>query len=300
MKTNICCVIVTFNRLELLKECIESVKSQSRGLDKIIIVNNGSTDGTNEYLESILCDDIEVVSQQNLGGAGGFHTGVKIAYEQGFDWIWMMDDDVEVDEYCLENLLKYSHISECLHPNKIYIDGENFDWEHWYDAIRGNTVLGYRNYSFKNGKDICFVNAGCFEGMLISRQIVDKIGFPNKKYFISGDDLEYGFLASQFTNVSYVKKAKIIRKKKSTDEVQSAISKYYSLRNRHLLKELPKLSNLEYTIGKTYEVNTFKLYYNYMRSVIMDSDSKLDKLKNMRLVTSGYLDYFRKRTGKKA
>lgn len=71
---------------------------------------------------------------------------------------------------------------------------------------------------------ICFVNVGCFEGMLISREIVNKIGFPNKNYFIVGDDLEYGFLASHYTNVSYVKSAKIIRKKNSYDEIVSPTS----------------------------------------------------------------------------
>ena len=84
--------------------------NQTRSIDKIIIVDNGSSDGTKEYLSNLKGENIQIIYQENLGGAGGFHTGLKAAYEQEYDWIWLMDDDVEVASDCLENLLKYSNI----------------------------------------------------------------------------------------------------------------------------------------------------------------------------------------------
>ena len=293
----ICCVIVTFNRLSLLKECIQAVLNQTRSLDKIIIVDNGSSDGTKEYLSNLKGENIQIIYQENLGGAGGFHTGLKAAYEQEYDWIWLMDDDVEVASDCLENLLKYSNISKCLHPNKYYIDNVNFKWEQWYDSFRGVTY-SLHNTSFKNNKDICFVNVGCFEGMLISREIVNKIGFPNKNYFIVGDDLEYGFLASNYTNVSYVKNAKIIRKKKSYEELPSLNAMYYSIRNRHLMKNIPNIANLNFNTNYVYELYTFKTYIGFMRYIIRNEKTISNKFKKLKIITKGYKDYFFKVVGK--
>lgn len=293
----ICCVIVTFNRLSLLKECIQAVLNQTRSLDKIIIVDNGSSDGTKEYLSNLKGENIQIIYQENLGGAGGFHTGLKAAYEQEYDWIWLMDDDVEVASDCLENLLKYSNISKCLHPNKYYIDNVNFKWEQWYDPFRGVTC-SLHNTSFKNNKDICFVNVGCFEGMLISREIVNKIGFPNKNYFIVGDDLEYGFLASNYTNVSYVKNAKIIRKKKSYEELPSLNAMYYSIRNRHLMKNIPNIANLNFNTNYVYELYTFKTYIGFMRYIIRSEKNINNKFKKLKIITKGYKDYFFKVVGK--
>jgi GT2 family glycosyltransferase len=93
MEKKIAVVLVTYNRLYLLKECLTSLRKQTYKPDKIIIINNDSTDGTTDWLDEQT--DLEVIHQANLGGAGGFYTGIKLAYEQGFDFIWVMDDDVE-------------------------------------------------------------------------------------------------------------------------------------------------------------------------------------------------------------
>ena len=90
-KYKIAAVVVTYNRLALLQECITSLRNQTRKLDEIIVVNNSSTDGSFEWLN--LQNDLAVITQENSGSAGGQHTGIKTAYEHGHDWIWCMDDD---------------------------------------------------------------------------------------------------------------------------------------------------------------------------------------------------------------
>lgn len=236
----VCVVLVTYNRLKLLKECIRGIHSQTKRVDKIIIVDNSSTDGTRDWLTSIESENIEVIFQDNLGGAGGFHTGVKAAYEQGYDWIWLMDDDVEAHCECLSTLLEYSNKSQCLHPLKIFNNGIPMAWEHFINPANGKKTF-FNNYSFKSGKSYCYVNVGNFEGMLISRKIVSKIGFPNPNYFIVEDDTEYGFLASMHTDVAYIKDAVLYRKKDSEDDnILTPFFLYYVIRNRHLLRAVFK------------------------------------------------------------
>ncbi|HEX8357595.1 MAG TPA: glycosyltransferase family 2 protein, partial [Segetibacter sp.] len=220
--------------LALLKECIPSLRTQTYKADAIIVINNDSTDGTAEWLKEQT--DLQVIHQENIGGAGGFYRGIKEAYEQGFDWIWVMDDDVEPQHDCLENLLAYKAISGCIHPTRKYSDGKLVDGELIWDLSR-DSIMFLENTSYKNGKEFYTSNNACFEGMLISRTVVDKIGYPDKRFFFVYDDLIYGFFASLYTNVIFVRSALLIRKKLSSSENWSPLYMYYSHRNKHLVME---------------------------------------------------------------
>ncbi|REC47080.1 glycosyltransferase family 2 protein [Chryseobacterium pennipullorum] len=233
---SICAVVVTYNRLEFLKECIQGILDQTTPPDRIIIVNNGSTDGTEAYLKTLHQPQIEIVTQENIGGAGGFHTGIKKAYESGYGWIWVMDDDVEPFKDCLENLLHYKELSKCIHPLRIFSDNnEIFKWEHYFDHRTCMPIL-HHNISLEH-KDYCYVNTACFEGMLIHRDIVEKIGFPKKEYFIAGDDTEYGILANLYTNVMYTKTAVMYRKRVVISHKIRPLQAYYEYRNLFLLRK---------------------------------------------------------------
>src|SRR5580692_151783 len=89
--TRVCAVLVTYNRLALLKEAVAAVRQQSRKADFMVIVDNGSTDGTSEWLAASAGSDVRIITQPNLGGSGGFHTGMQAGFETGADWLWCMD-----------------------------------------------------------------------------------------------------------------------------------------------------------------------------------------------------------------
>lgn len=231
----ICAVIVTYNRLGFLEECLSALLNQSLPLEKIIIVNNDSTDGTTQYLNN-LSGRCEVIHQQNIGGAGGFNTGMRKAYNDGYDWIWTMDDDVEPALDCLSNLMQYSSISKCLHPLRVFSDtGEVFKWEHYLDYRTCMPVL-HHNISLQN-KDYCFVNTACFEGMLVHRDVITMTGFPKKEHFIAGDDTEFGVFASHYTNILYTSRALMYRKRTTVSYKLRPLQAYYEYRNLFLLRK---------------------------------------------------------------
>jgi glycosyltransferase involved in cell wall biosynthesis len=103
-------IVVTHNRLALLKENLNALRGQTRMPDEIIVVNNGSTDGTAEWLKSQ--PGLTVVPQENLGSSGGQFTGIKTAYARGHDWFWCMDDDVVPKPDALEQLLNCARASD--------------------------------------------------------------------------------------------------------------------------------------------------------------------------------------------
>ncbi len=183
-------VVVTFNRRELLKRGIASLH-QNRAIDTIVVVNNGSTDGTKEWLDSQ--KDLTVIHQQNVGGSGGFYTGIEFAYNNGADWIWCMDDDVYPRADCLDNLLKHIDNPEIgiLAPRRL-MEGNIFchDFQE-YNLTNpfASMYVGKLNKMEINGPT--FVKGTAFEGPFISRKVVSSIGLPNRELFIFCDDTDY-------------------------------------------------------------------------------------------------------------
>ncbi|WP_432710811.1 glycosyltransferase [Pedobacter sp.] len=188
--------VLTFNRIDLLKECIKCIRSQTVPVDHIIVVNNASTDGTEEWLNTQ--PDLEVITtNKNLGGSGGFKKGFEKAYEHQSEWIWMMDDDAFPESDCLENLLKES---ELLTDNKIVlapvvIEGDKVDHMHRgyinFDKIKFPLQVHTNDKIFQTEGNLVEISFASFIGLFIKREIITEINFPHPNYYIFQEDMEY-------------------------------------------------------------------------------------------------------------
>lgn len=239
----VCAVVVTFNRKALLRECLRSLEAQTRRPDAVLVVDNCSTDGTDKMLAEEFGHLSPLRLPDNTGGAGGFHEGMKRAYEQGFEWIWVMDDDVEAVPDALATLLEFQSLSEFIHPRRLTDQGKPFTWEGVLDPTSGGKKAFPADISFQNGRTWISVNYGCFEGALIHRRVVERIGFPDKRFFILGDDQIYGFQASRHTNVIYIDRV-CFRRKLPFSEDMTENKSYILFRNRFLTYEHFKASAL--------------------------------------------------------
>lgn len=182
----ICAVVVTYNRLDLLKGTIDKLLNQSRKLDELIIIDNKCTDGTSEYLKTLGDKITPIFLEENLGGAGGFNKGIKVAYENGHDYIWIMDDDTFATETALENML-----------NKFDIVGNKFGFMCSNVLFKDNkacvmnvpTVESVWNDYLPEG--LVRVKNASFVSIMFPREVVKEVGLPIKDFFIWGDDTEY-------------------------------------------------------------------------------------------------------------
>ena len=193
---NITAVVVTYNRKELLLRCIEHLRQQTIELNSIIVVNNGSTDGTEQWLDEQT--DLDVIHQENVGGSGGFYRGIQHAYEKGYGWIWCMDDDVYPEYDCLENLLnnEQSGIGVLCPLRKQ--DGKFFLSEiKKFNLSNPFKSLHHDKVTVKdiNSNDVIDIEGFAFEGPLIRKDVVEKIGLPNKDLFLLYDDSDYCYRA---------------------------------------------------------------------------------------------------------
>jgi rhamnopyranosyl-N-acetylglucosaminyl-diphospho-decaprenol beta-1,3/1,4-galactofuranosyltransferase len=185
LKYKIAAVVVTYNRLVLLKECITALRNQSYKLDEIIIVNNSSTDGTFEWLNTQ--KDLTIITQENSGSAGGQHTGIKTAYEKGYDLIWCMDDDCCASTSALTELVKNIQrniVLNCLVLSKTNPKSLAFGI---YDL---SDKIFYKEYSELSSKEK-IEYASLFNGTLFPSEVVKKIGLPIQDLFIKGEEIEY-------------------------------------------------------------------------------------------------------------
>ena len=195
----IAAVVLTRNRLALLKDCVEALRKQTRRPDEIIIVNNDSNDGTNEWLAAQ--SDLTVIKQANLG-TGGFYTGIKAGYQKGYDWIWVHDDD----SYPLPDALEF--LTRC--P---YFEKENTGFlcslVLWKDrSIHAMCVPATTSGEEWLGRVLdekcCRVTSAPWTGMMFSRAAVDKAGYPIKEFFLWIDDSEYSSRVSEHNLRCYI------------------------------------------------------------------------------------------------
>lgn len=189
-------VIVTYNRKNLLAENIEMLLKQSRYIDKIFVIDNCSTDGTYEFL----CNKGWMASEQfkyirtgsNIGGAGGFYTGTKAAYEAGADWIILMDDDGRpCNEHTIGLLVDHAEAKSADNTadGKLFINSLVVCGDRLTSKIDGMSLIEEAEEAADNG--LLIGSAHPFNGTLISRKLIEVIGYPNKEFFVKGDEVDY-------------------------------------------------------------------------------------------------------------
>lgn len=252
-KEKIAANVVTYNRKDLLKECLNSLLSQTRKPDSIIIVDNNSNDGTREMLEKEFLDNPifdYVRLDENTGSAGGQYTGIKRAYENGFDWVWCMDDDTIVEKDALKELIQ---ANKRLIENGIKNIGFLASNVRWVDDSQA--VMNVPRLTNNWGNNNSCLNMGYLEIMhnsfvsiLINRKAIKNVGYPLKEFFIWLDDVEYSQRVFNFGCKNYlIIPSKVIHKTDKNNGTslrnlgQSNKFKYkYLFRNRTYLAKQAK------------------------------------------------------------
>ena len=207
---DICVVLVTYNRLDLLKLAVKSLLEQTYEIKKVVIVNNDSTDGTKEYLEKLDSKKFEIINlQTNLGGAGGFYTGIKHVGNSSYncDYLWIMDDDTIVEKDSLHNLVQ--GIEKLKKKNRkigfvcsdvLYKDGSPC-------IMNVPTVDKVWSGELEDG--IVRVESASFVSILINMNVIKEVGLPIKEFFIWGDDVEYTRRISKIYDGYIIGKSKV-------------------------------------------------------------------------------------------
>ena len=277
----ICALIVTYNRLDKLKKCLESYDKQKRKPDKIIVVDNNSNKETKIFLNewSLVKKEYEKIIltlDKNYGGSGGFYYGMKKALESGFDWIWISDDDAYPNDDALFNLeniiLSTNYQAIC----GVVYNLNGIDLNH-------RRILIEKKYSVKEvcaekekyNKKYFNIDLFSFVGTAMSKVVIEECGLPKKDYFIWFDDTEYSYRVRKKFNILCCSNIKIYH---DSIEKNDGISwkNYYGERNgldmykNHYTKKQFFLKKIKYKlrIAKNYFFN--KKYYCILKDAYYD------------------------------
>ena len=197
----VCAVVVTYNRKELLAGCLDALLGQSYPLDRLLVVDNASTDGTEQllhergYLRDARIEHLRL--SENRGGAGGFHEGFKRAMTLQPDWIWAMDDDGLAAPDCLKRLIEAA-ASDFRGPlvlaRERMEDPANDELAFSGVAERDGAPVQLRTSADADvaaSDGVVSGYASVFNGVLIHRRVVETIGVPDDRFFIWGDEWDY-------------------------------------------------------------------------------------------------------------
>ena len=289
-------VVVTYNRKALLRQCVDALKAQSHSLDKIIVVDNASADGTPAMVLEAY-PEVELLElQENRGGAGGFHAGMKRATEQEADWIWVMDDDAEPKQDALEELFRpgvhQKDDTVAVTSLKVFPNSQpQFDQTGWYQPEKMKITP-----VDSSSEAVTEIGYGSFVGLLIRQKTVIDVGLPDPKFFIWYDDVEYCQRLNNRGQIFLVRNSKIIHHNAFGNSEEAGKPRgwrtqpfhkywrsYYAHRNKLLI--VRRHVNSPWGRWRGYLMGLWKAARSAVKVIVL-SDRKKDRL---RLVWRGLL-----------
>ena len=182
-------VVVTYNRKECLLRCIAALRHQHGEKADILVVDNASDDGTAEALAPLMEEGVILYRNtgENLGGAGGFNYGMRLAVEMGYDRLWVMDDDCIPDTSALSALL---WADRRLEGNYGFLSGIAY-WRNGTPCQMNVQKTGLWRKLTDHTSALVPVVMATFVSAFIPADRVREVGLPIREFFIWSDDLEY-------------------------------------------------------------------------------------------------------------
>ncbi len=201
-KEKLVAVVVTYNRVEKLKKSLSRLIDSD--IDEIVVVNNHSSDKTAEYLSSLDSSKLHVIDlEENLGGSGGFYYGVKYTHETivDYDWILLCDDDAYIEAGTIDHFLQrerrddiFAYMSAVYYPSGEVCDMNVPGFEPFKSFSQAKETL-LKDFHIESvayrSNQLIKVDFASFVGIFVKKDAISTIGYPDPKWFIYGDDLDF-------------------------------------------------------------------------------------------------------------
>ena len=195
-RERIACVVLTFNRVELLARCLQAVRAQTHPPDLILVVDNASDADTGEFLAELAWPELRVERlPENIGAAGGFSHGLCLAAQSDANLAWVMDDDCIPEADALAMLLAARARLTARDQHHSFLCSRAVD-------SAGNTcntavpsrklnASGWPNWADVADDGLVLVDESTFVSILFPIALVTRVGLPLRQMFIWGEDVEF-------------------------------------------------------------------------------------------------------------
>lgn len=291
-------VVVTFNRLEKLKKTLSCYEGQESPCSHLVVVNNCSTDGTEEFLsewekKATPFKKHVLKTQSNIGGAGGFHTGMKYAMNLDVGWIWVGDDDAYPDSKAFSIFYDYVNSHDCNNISAIcssvILPNGEYSWEHRSKLTKG--FLWKRANCEKQLYELpeFEFDYTSYVGSIYNVKALQKCGLCNKDFFIYYDDSEHSLSLHDYGKLICLPSIHVIHDApieiKKPGDVDLNWKLYYEIRNSI------------YCYRKHHIVNALHISQMYYRSYSHLRWMGIHNKESLRLVKNAIRDGWRGNLG---
>lgn len=239
-------VIVNWNGCRLLGACLEAVFAQTTPPQLVVVVDNGSTDGSVQYLREQWPATRVVALERNLGVAAGNNTGIRAALEAGAQYILLLNNDADMRPPALAELRRaLDAVGEAVwaaapkilyrsEPDRIWSAGGAFEWWRGLSRDRGTGEPDHGQYD--QPSDIDYANTCC---LLVRAGAFARIGMMDEAYFMYYDDSDFSARVRRAGGrIRYVPSAQVLHDVQATSRstagagASSFFALYYTTRNR--------------------------------------------------------------------
>jgi rhamnopyranosyl-N-acetylglucosaminyl-diphospho-decaprenol beta-1,3/1,4-galactofuranosyltransferase len=209
-RETVAAVVITYQRRDMLRDTLRGLLEQQRPVDEIVVIDNGTTDGTAAMLDEDFPTVTHLRMEQNVGPAGALHVGLGYAHEQGHRWAWTHSDDVLPLPHALATLVDTAHhlgddrlgLLACwFEPVSTHYFHNGAYWKHRVVQQQWPPV----------GSPPYQTDIMTFKGALISLDMVPEIGLPIDRYFIMNEEYEYCLRAKRNGRRHYVLPVPLLR-----------------------------------------------------------------------------------------
>ncbi len=183
-------LVVSYNRCDLLRQCLSALVRQTYPLDEILVLDNGSTDGSVEMVQRQFPSVSLAQSPTNIGGAGGFSLGLDILIDRGHEFAWLMDDDATPRHDALAPLMAAMAAAGDAKPGFVASTVLSPEGKKLPSHIPLR-IPESENRSIRTPPDTYPAAHATFVGVLINLEVARQTYLPIADFFIWWDDSEY-------------------------------------------------------------------------------------------------------------
>jgi GT2 family glycosyltransferase len=238
---NVSVILINLNQEHHTRECLRSLRSCSYRSREIVLVDNGSTDGSGFRLRDEFPEVLFIRNEQNLGFAEGNNVGIRFALARGAQYILLLNNDTVVEPHFIEPLVARAQNDSSIaaQSGKILYDVPNDVF--WYagGVLQRNRALvihrgmGEKERGQYDDDDETDFATGCL--MFMTRQALTRIGELDDTYFAYYEDVDWCLRAQDVGyRIVYNAQSKIWHKVSSTSSHDSPLYLYLTMRNKLL------------------------------------------------------------------
>ncbi len=284
-------VICNYNKEDDVLDCIQSIlESKFQDFD-LYVVDNGSTDMSVKRIKETYPGKLVLIeNKENLGGSGGFNTGLREVYKKGYPYVMCVDNDALLDENAIGNLYKFlethpeagmagAKVYHLGNPDYVQQFGQEIDFKYFCTE-----ALYFNEYEDGSMPEFIYTDSVAACSLMVKRCVIDQIGLMPEENFLYWDDTEWCYLCNLAGyKVASVGNAKALHAMGAKNEVYNTFPTYYAWRNWIVFfikyvkdEELGKMA--ETFLGSVFQVAYEGLHSgnsNHARTVMLAYDDAI-------------------------